>query len=119
MCSSTSQRVSAGARQLQPRERGYFDTLRTPVIAGRDFNPPDTPGLPGLAIVNDSFGRKLLGGSSPLGISVRLEGNQGKPGIAVEIVGVVRTAKEREPVEGLQARMYLAESQNATPGAFA
>ena len=98
---------------------GYFDTLRTPVIAGRDFNRRDTPGSPRVAIVNESFGRKFLGGSSALGISVRLEGNQGKPGIAVEIVGVVKDAKYGSLREDFKPVMYLAESQNATPGAFA
>ena len=66
-----------------------------------------------------AFGRKFLGGSSPLGISFQLEANQGKPGIAVQIVGVVKDTKYGSLREDFRTVMYLAESQNATPGAFA
>jgi putative ABC transport system permease protein len=98
---------------------GYFDTLRTPIIAGRDFDTRDIPGSPRVAIVNESFVRRFLGGTSPLGISFQLEGSQGKPGAAVQIVGIVKDTKYGSLREDFKPVVYLAESQNETAGPFA
>ena len=34
---------------------GYFRTMETPLLAGRDFNDADTPKSPAVAIVNETF----------------------------------------------------------------
>ena len=39
---------------------GYFQTMETPLLAGRDFNQTDTPKSPRVAIVNEAFARKYL-----------------------------------------------------------
>ena len=43
------------------RECGIFQTLQTPMLAGRDFSENDTPASPPVAIVNQQFARSLLG----------------------------------------------------------
>ena len=38
---------------------GYFDVFKIPLLRGRDFNPADTSGASGVAIVNAAFARKF------------------------------------------------------------
>jgi predicted permease len=67
--------------------RGYFETMGTPVILGREFTERDTDGSPRVAVVNQAFARRYLSSGSPLGqlLTVNL------PSHAVEytVVGVV------------------------------
>jgi predicted permease len=50
---------------------GYFRTMETPLLAGRDFNQIDTPQSPQVAIVNQAFARKFAGSANPLGMVLR------------------------------------------------
>jgi hypothetical protein len=45
----------------------YFQTLRTPVIQGREFNERDTATSPKVVVVNEAFARRYFQGQSPLG----------------------------------------------------
>ena len=47
--------------------RATFKVLGTPLIAGRDFDDRDVPGAPLVAIVNESFAQRILGGGDVLG----------------------------------------------------
>jgi len=38
---------------------GYFDLLRVPLLAGRDFRPQDNENAPRVMIVNESFARRF------------------------------------------------------------
>jgi predicted permease len=71
---------------------GYFSTLGTRVIAGRDFNERDTrdPQSPGYrsAIVNESFARRYFGSRSPLGHHLGIGSRADLPA-NIEIVGVI------------------------------
>jgi putative ABC transport system permease protein len=67
---------------------GYFETLSTPFIAGRDFQAADAGG-PRVAIVNQAMARHYFGASNPIGRHFTFEG-QARP---LEIVGVVADAK--------------------------
>jgi hypothetical protein len=40
---------------------GYFSTMQTPIVAGRDFADSDSTGAPDVAIVNGSFARRFFG----------------------------------------------------------
>lgn len=66
----------------------YFETLSTPLVAGRDFEAADV-GRPRVAIVNEAMAHYYFGTSNPLGRRFTLEG-QARP---LEIVGVVGDAK--------------------------
>ena len=48
---------------------GFFDTMRIPLLAGRTFTAADfqSSAKPALAIVNQSFAKRLLGNDNPLG----------------------------------------------------
>ncbi len=71
---------------------GWFETMRMPLIAGRDFRPGDT--FPGAAIVNEAFVRRYLKGMQPVGTTfekVNPEGSRER----CQIVGVVSDAPYR------------------------
>jgi putative ABC transport system permease protein len=69
---------------------GYFRTLETPLLAGRDFNQTDIPNSPRVAIVNEAFTRKFLGGANALG---KVFTDSGKPDQTYQIVGLVKNTK--------------------------
>jgi predicted permease len=73
---------------------GFFSTIGTPLIAGRDFNDDDTRDIEAerryrSIIVNESFARRYFGGRSPIGHRVGV-GNQPSTVTNIEIVGMVR-----------------------------
>jgi len=67
----------------------YFRTVRTRLIAGREFNAMDQPDGQRVAIVTSSFASELLDGANPLGRRFSTSPTE-KP---IEIVGVVETGK--------------------------
>lgn len=57
---------------------GYFQTIGTPLLAGRDF-ADDTATSVKVAIVNQAFVRKILKSADPLGKRFRIHEPPGKP----------------------------------------
>jgi putative ABC transport system permease protein len=72
---------------------GYFRTLDTPLLAGRNFDDHDGPSSPKVAVVNESFMKQFLNGADPIGRRMRLETGPGQPEVIYEIVGVAKDAK--------------------------
>jgi putative ABC transport system permease protein len=70
----------------------YFQTMGIGMLAGRDFNEQDREGAPGVAIVNETFARRHLGGEDPLGRRISLSGQNGP---WLQIIGLVRDSKYR------------------------
>jgi putative ABC transport system permease protein len=69
---------------------GYFRTMETPLVAGRDFNQTDTPRSPLVAIVTETFARKFLGSGNPVG---RIFRKTETPDQAYQIIGLVKDTK--------------------------
>ena len=90
---------------------GYFRTMGTPLVAGRDFGERDTAGSPKVAIVNQAFARMVFGGANPVGRSFRTEAPAGQADSSYEVVGLVRNAKYRELREEYLPIAYLAAGQ--------
>jgi predicted permease len=97
---------------------GFFGTLGTPLLAGRDFDARDRLGGQTVAIVNETFARKFFNGTSPLGKYYRLEQHDSL-GAPVQIIGVVKDAKYRDLREETLPTAYLTMSQDSTPGPYA
>jgi len=93
----------------------FFQTLRTDLIAGRDFNSHDTPQSPRVAIVNQTAANRYFPGQNPIGKRYRVEDGN-KLGDPVEIIGVVRDAKYNTLREQILPTAYVATSQDAEPG---
>jgi predicted permease len=81
------QRQDVNLARVSP---GYFRTMETPFVAGRDFNQTDTPVSPRVAIVNEAFAHKFMGRANPLG---RIFNDTGKPDQTYQIVGLVKNTK--------------------------
>jgi predicted permease len=95
--------------------RGYFRTMGTPLLAGRDFDDRDTPSAPEVAIVNQEFSRKFLGGANPIGKSLRVLLGPGEPQHVCQIVGLVKNSKYQSLREDFKPIVFVAESQNKEP----
>lgn len=86
----------------------YFQALRIPFIAGRDFRDTDREGFPRVAIVNETLARRLFGGRSPIDRGIVLNDQR------YQIVGVVRDAQIHRAFEGPISLAYLSFWQNDT-----
>ncbi len=69
----------------------YFQTIDTPVLAGRTFDPRDTEGAPKTVVVNDAMARAHFAERGAVGERLVLDRN---PPLEVEIVGVVGDIRE-------------------------
>jgi predicted permease len=72
-----AERIKVAWNAMSP---GYFSTIGTRILMGRDFDKRDTPAASGVVIVNESLARQALPGQNPIGH--RLDG--------AEIIGVVK-----------------------------
>jgi putative ABC transport system permease protein len=89
---------------------GYFRTLGPGLVRGRDFGAADGPDALPVAIVNDAFVRRFLGGTDPLRTTLRL----GAAGDPVTIVGVAADVLQTVAVHAApQPEIYLPYSQRA------
>jgi putative ABC transport system permease protein len=95
---------------------GYFQTMGTPLLAGRDFDEHDTPSSPEVAIVNQEFSKKFLGGKDPIGKQVRLLAGPGEDQHVFQIVGLLRNSKYRNLRDNFVPTVFVAASQNKEPG---
>jgi putative ABC transport system permease protein len=95
---------------------GYFQTLQTPMLAGRDFSENDTPASPPVAIVNQQFARSFFPQANPIGQTFGVKQPAGKPDKVYRIVGLVGNTKYRDLREDLIPIIFVAEYQIADPG---
>jgi putative ABC transport system permease protein len=94
---------------------GYFDVLRTPVVAGREFSDSDGPAGPFVAIVNEAFVQRYLNGLDPLGQRVNVVGSTRSD---MEIVGVVSNAVYETLRQTPPPTVYAAHHQRPSPATF-
>ncbi|HLW78166.1 MAG TPA: ABC transporter permease [Terriglobia bacterium] len=108
-----------GSTNMNRVSPGFFRTLGTPLLAGRDFNDLDTATSPKVGIVNQAFARKFLQpGANPIGQRFRLEAAPGHPEPYYEIVGLAANTKYGDLREQDTAIAYVPLSQDDDPGAF-
>jgi predicted permease len=98
---------------------GYFRTMGTRLLAGRDFNDGDTLSAPKVAIVNEMFARKYFAGANPVGRTFHMDGPAGRPEPLFRIVGMVANTKYRDLREdfGPIAFFPIAQNEGAAPKA--
>jgi predicted permease len=95
---------------------GYFRTLGTSLLAGREFDDHDTLGSPKVAIVNEAFARKFFGGANPVGHTFHQEAEAGKPEPLFQIVGLVKNTKYYELREDFMPIGFFPIAQDDDPG---
>jgi predicted permease len=94
----------------------YFDTLRTPMLVGRNFNRADTDSSPQVAVINQTLARKFFAGLNPLGRTFRVEGEARKLEPPVEVVGIVKDAKYESVREDTYPTVFRPLTQVPTGG---
>lgn len=90
---------------------GYFTTLGTPLLAGRDIAPTDQASSPKVAVVNRAFVRRFLGEKNPVGVQFTVQNGEPETPV-VEIVGVVGDTKYRSLRDSLSPTVYVPWTQN-------
>ena len=99
----TPQRVTVNT--LSP---GWFETLRIPFVAGRDFAWTDRPGMQRVVIVNETLARQFWNGDA---VGRQIIDNR-QP---VQVIGVVRDSKYSTLGETIAPTIYLPLLQRPSP----
>jgi putative ABC transport system permease protein len=97
---------------------GFFQTMGTPLLQGRDFDDRDSLNAPMVAIVNESFARKFVQSANPLGQRFRVEDDPGKPDLVYEIVGVVKNTKYAYMRDEFGPIAFLPTGQDGKPDLY-
>ncbi|HEX4544071.1 MAG TPA: ABC transporter permease [Candidatus Acidoferrum sp.] len=98
---------------------GYFNTMGITVLAGRDFNERDAATSQRVAIVNESFVKKILNGANPVGQHFQIEEYVGRPRPMYEIVGFVKDTKYYDLRDNFQPIVYVTTLQDDQPDQYA
>lgn len=84
----------------------YLQTLRTPLLGGRDFTLEDNARAPRVAIVNSAFVNRYWPGQNPLGKRVQVRGSW------ATVVGLAANGKYRRLIDGPAPLVLLPLLQN-------
>jgi predicted permease len=92
----------------------FFETLRIPLVAGREFTDSDRADTKQVVIANEAMAKHFWPNENPIGKRFHFHGD---PGLR-EIVGVVRNTVENNIGEEPQPVAYLPLAQNYSPAAI-
>jgi predicted permease len=81
----------------------WRETMKIPLIAGRDFRSTDAE--PGAALVNETFAKVFFGGENPVGKPFEMLLDEGRR-IPFQVVGLVRDARYRDIREPILPQAY-------------
>src|SRR5258708_36742404 len=88
----------------------YFSTMRVPLLSGREFNAVDTATSTKAAIINETMAKEFFAKRNPIGAHLAMgSGNDIK--FDIEIVGVVKDAKESHVKDTDRPDFYRPDSQ--------
>ena len=87
---------------------GYFETMKVPLLEGRDFRPGDAVDFEKVqvAIVNRRFADHFFPGKSAVGKRIGFGGGPGTK-LTIEIIGVVANSLYEGPREGLRRQVFI------------
>ncbi len=94
--------------RFSPVSSGYFATLGTPFLSGRDFNLQDNQTNQPVAIVNEEFAHKFYGGAGALGQTFWWPFGEKK---TCRIVGIVKNTKYASLQEAFTAIVFFPSNQ--------
>jgi putative ABC transport system permease protein len=97
---STGRAGWAAAANVSPR---YFETLRLPLVRGRDFSPAEAASEAPVAIVSETLARQLWPSGDAIGQRLRVDGAS-EPWR--DVIGIARDAKYLRLTEAPQGAYY-------------
>jgi predicted permease len=103
---AVDEQVSNALTDWRYATAGYFDTLGIPIVAGRGFTNADRAGAPPVAVVSETFARRILKGRA-LGRHIRIFDADG----SMEVVGIVADLREGGLRGPVPAVMYVPVAQ--------
>jgi predicted permease len=100
------QRLRVNANEIGPK---YFATLRTPLVAGREFDDRDSSQAPRVAVVNATLASRLWPDGRAIGTTLTV---RGQPHQIVGVVEDVTAEKPHRSGRTVGLRPILAESDD-------
>jgi hypothetical protein len=99
---------------------GYFQTMRTPLLLGRDFSVHDDLSALKVMITNESAAHLFFASANPMGKTIGMDpgGHTGKSKDVYQVIGVVKDAKYAAVGEAPKSTAYFAHAQDADPGPY-
>ena len=85
---------------------GYFETMKIPILEGRDFQLSDIKENSRVAIVNRRFAEHFFGQSSAVGKHIG-QGVGPRTKLNIEIIGVVADTLYEGPREGVRRQVFV------------
>jgi putative ABC transport system permease protein len=85
----------------------WFQTMRVPLRAGREFNAADNADAPKVVIVNETFARRFWGNQNPLDRQIVVGRGPGKS----RVIGVAADVRNKGLAQDTQAQLYLPFAQ--------
>ena len=79
----------------------YFQTMRIPLLQGRDFDERDQEGAPGVVIINETMAQRYWPTGNALGERLKLTKGW------LEVVGIAKDVKNRTLNEARQPFLYV------------
>jgi predicted permease len=110
--SSDGEDMQAFMNAISP---GYWKTMGTTMLEGRDFDQRDTGSKVSVAIVNRAFATHYFGDKSPIGRHVGFGGGP-RSKLNIEIIGVAANSLYEGPREGVHRQVFVPFDEFNTPG---
>jgi putative ABC transport system permease protein len=104
-----------GNSQFVYASPGYFKTMETAFLSGRDFNDFDSSTSRKVAIVNEAFVRRFVADENPIGTTLRTMPEPGYPEAIYEIIGVVKDTKYARLRDDMPPIAYVPAAQHPSP----
>ena len=98
------------AARIRMISDGYFQAMRTPLIAGRQLATGDRANAPLVVVVNETMARRFFR-SAAEAVGQRVVVSRGGVSAPREIVGVVQDVKYSAPAEQAGAQIYVPYAQ--------
>ena len=93
----------------------FFRTIGTPLVLGRDLTDNDTDAAPRAVVVNETFVKKYLSDTTPIGHQISINNRNEKP---YTIVGVAADSKYTSVRETARPMAYIPYAQSPREGAM-
>ena len=102
-----------GDVSLTEASDGYFATIGTRLLAGRDFAATDARVAGRVAIVNEELARAFFGRADAVGRRFRIDWRSGRRDY--EIIGVVANTRDEQVTDPMRPMAFLSLAQNPVP----
>lgn len=89
---------------------GYFATMGTPLVMGREFDGHETSTSVPVAIVSEAMARKFFGTTAAVGRHFQIEQGSGW-GSPIEVIGIAGNTKYRSLRDSAQPIIYFPRTQ--------